>query len=270
MFKAATPFVASETLRRRDSDGTASFAARHFAIRRAGFLLREHAKQMASPAQFADDIAVITPADDIPELLPELLIEPIIESSSEGLVDLMPIEAGPTEEEIAAKIAEAEQRGRNAALAEMASALDAAMLALDAAASELAKKQASLERELVLPLARASLDIGAQIARQNLQSEEGLARYLQVVQSALDEASDSSAGENQIVLARLHPEDVALLERANERPVNIRLQADPLVARGGVILGAGDKVIDDRFENRVREIREAALSAAAEVMRDLS
>jgi len=266
MFKAATPFVASETLRRRDSDGTASFAARHFAIRRAGFLLREHAKQMAAPAQFADDIAVITPADDIPELL----IEPIVESSSEELVDLMPIEAGPTEEEIAAKIAEAEQRGRNAALAEMASALDAAMLALDAAAGELAKKQASLEREMVLPLARASLDIGAQIARQNLQSDEGLARYLQVVQSALDEASDSSAGESQIVLARLHPEDVALLERANERPANIRLQADPLVARGGVILGAGDKVIDDRFENRVREIREAALSAAAEVMRDIS
>ena len=123
---------------------------------------------------------------------------------------------------------------------------------------------------MVLPLARSSLDIGAQIARQNLQSEEGLARYLQVVQSALDEAWDSSAGESQIVLARLHPEDVALLERANERPANIRLQADPLVARGGVILGAGDKVIDDRFENRVREIREAALSAAAEVMRDLS
>lgn len=266
MFKAATPFVASETLRRRDSDGTASFAARHFAIRRAGFLLREHAKQMAAPAQFADDIAVITPADDIPELL----IEPVVDSSSEELVDLMPIEAGPTEEEIAARIAEAEQRGRNAALAEMASALDAAMLALDAAASELAKKQASLEREMVLPLARASLDIGAQIARQNLQSEEGLARYLQVVQFALDEASDSSAGETQIVLARLHPEDVALLERANERPANIRLQADPLVARGGVILGAGDKVIDDRFENRVREIREAALSAAAEVMRDIS
>lgn len=266
MFKAATPFVASETLRRRDSDGTASFAARHFAIRRAGFLLREHAKQMAAPAQFADDIAVITPADDIPDLL----IEPIVESSSEELVDLMPIEAGPTEEEIAAKIAEAEQRGRNAALAEMASALDAAMLALDAAAGELAKKQASLEREMVLPLARASLDIGAQIARQNLQSDEGLARYLQVVQSALDETSDSSAGESQIVLARLHPEDVALLERANERPANIRLQADPLVARGGVILGAGDKVIDDRFENRVREIREAALSAAAEVMRDIS
>jgi len=266
MFKAATPFVASETLRRRDSDGTASFAARHFAIRRAGFLLREHAKQMAAPAQFADDIAVITPADDIPELL----IGPNVESSSEELVDLMPIEAGPTEEEIAAKIAEAEHHGRNAALAEMASALDAAMLALDAAASELAKKQASLERELVLPLARASLDIGAQIARQNLQSEEGLARYLQVVQSALDEASDLSSGESSIVLARLHPEDVALLERANERPANIRLQADPLVVRGGVILGAGDKVIDDRFENRVREIREAALSAAAEVMRDIS
>ena len=81
MFKAATPFVASETLRRRDNDGSASFAARHFAIRRAGFLLREHAKQMATPAQFADDLAIITPADD----LPELLIEPIDASSTEDL-----------------------------------------------------------------------------------------------------------------------------------------------------------------------------------------
>ena len=133
MFKAATPFVASETLRRRDNDGSASFAARHFAIRRAGFLLREHAKQMATPAQFADDLAIITPADDIPELL----IEPIDAVSTEELVDLMPIGSGPSEEEIEARIAEAEQRGRNAALVEMASALDAAMLALDAAAREL-------------------------------------------------------------------------------------------------------------------------------------
>jgi flagellar biosynthesis/type III secretory pathway protein FliH len=266
MFKAATPFVASETLRRRDNDGSASFAARHFAIRRAGFLLREHAKQMATPAQFADDLAIITPADD----LPELLIEPIDASSTEDLVDLMPIESGPSEEEIAIKIAEAEQRGRNAALGEMASALDAAMLALDAAARALSEKQAALEREMVVPLARASLDIGAQIARQNLQSEEGLVRYLQVVQASLNDALDSSLGEGQTILARLHPEDVALLERANERPAHIRLQSDPLVVRGGVILGAGDKVIDDRFENRVREIREAVLAAAAEVMRDAS
>ncbi len=263
MFKAATPFVASETLRRRDNDGTASFAARHFAIRRAGFLLREHAKQMAAPSQFASDVAVITPADDIPELMTDLIIEPIGDETAEELVDLMPLESGPSEEEIAAKIAEAEERGRNAALAEIASALDAA-------ARELAERQASLERELVVPLARASLDIGAQIARQNLQSEAGLARYLQVVHATLDESLDAALGEGQAVIARLHPEDVALLERANERPANIRLQADPLVARGGVILGAGDKVIDDRFENRVREVREAALAAAAEVMRDAS
>jgi flagellar biosynthesis/type III secretory pathway protein FliH len=266
MFKAATPFVASETLRRRDNDGSASFAARHFAIRRAGFLLREHAKQMAAPAQFADDMAIITPADDVPDLL----IESIDSSSTEELVDLMPIGSGPSEEEIEAKIAEAERRGRNAALAEMASALDSAMLALDAAARELAERQAALEREMVVPLARASLDIGAQIARQNLQSEDGLARYLQVVQTSLHDALDSSLGEGQTILARLHPEDVSLLERANERPAHIHLQSDPLVARGGVILGAGDKVIDDRFENRVREIREAALAAAAEVMRDAS
>ncbi|MFZ9873068.1 MAG: FliH/SctL family protein [Steroidobacteraceae bacterium] len=270
MFKAATPFVASETLRRRDNDGTASFAARHFAIRRAGFLLREHAKQMAAPSQFASDVAIITPADDIPELLSDLAIEPIGDSSSEELVDLMPLESGPSEEEIAARITEAEERGRNAALAEMASALDAAMIALDAAARELSEKQALLERDLVVPLARASLDIGAQIARQNLQSEVGLGRYLQVVQATLEESLDSALGEGQVIIARLHPEDVALLERANERPVNIRLQSDPLVARGGVILGAGDKVIDDRFENRVREVREAALAAAAEVMRDAS
>lgn len=266
MFKAATPFVASETLRRPDNDGSASFAARHFAIRRAGFLLREHAKQMAAPTLFADDIATITPADDIPELL----IEPIDATSTDDLVDLMPIGVGPSEEEIEARIAEAEQRGRNAALAEMASALDAAMLALDAAARELSEKQAALEREMVVPLARASLDIGAQIARQNLHSEAGLERYLQMVQASLNDSLESNLGEGQTVLARLHPEDLALLERANERPVHIRLQSDPLVARGGVILGAGDKVIDDRFENRVREVREAALAAAAEVMRDAS
>jgi hypothetical protein len=48
----------------------------------------------------------------------------------------------------------------------------------------------------------------------------------------------------------------------------LQFQSDPLVARGGVILGRGDQVIDDRLENRLREVRELALSAAAEVLRD--
>jgi hypothetical protein len=41
--------------------------------------------------------------------------------------------------------------------------------------------------------------------------------------------------------------------------------ADDLVASGGASLRALDQVIDDRFENRLREIRESALTIAADL-----
>lgn len=264
--KSSTPFLAADALRRRD-DETAAFAARHFAIRRAGFLLREHAKQQAEP-MIPSEEAVITSADEIPELLIEAIGDPL---------DTTPPEvasAGPSEEEIADLIAQAEQRaeqrGREAAMEEIAAALDSAIVALDAAAQALDAERTRLERDCIVPVVRAGVELGSQLARQSLATPAGLERYLELIADTLAQKAqtDASALVTSPVLARLHPDDVALLERANRRPAMLQFQSDPLVARGGVILGRGDQVIDDRLENRLREVRELALSAAAEVLRD--
>ncbi len=267
--KSPTPFLAADVLRRRD-DESAAFAARHFAIRRAGFLLREHAKQQSEPPVPFEEEAIITSADEIPELL----IEPAFDAADSPVSELVP--AGPTEEEIAARIAQAEQqgeqRGREAAMAEIAAALDSAIVALDAAAQALDAERVKLERDCVVPLARAGIELGSQLARQSLATAAGLERYIELVAETLAQKAqtDASVLPTTPIVVRLNPEDVALLERGNRRPAMLQFQADPLVARGGVILGRGDQVIDDRLENRLREVRELALSAAAEVLRDPS
>lgn len=267
--KSPTPFLAADVLRRRD-DEAAAFAARHFAIRRAGFLLREHAKQQAEPPAPYEEEAVITSAEEISELVVESLGETGINSAVEVAA------VGVSEEEIAARIAAAEQaaeqRGREAAMNEIAAALDSTIVALDAAAQALDTERARLERDCVVPLARAGVELGSQLARQALATPTGLERYLELVAETLTEKAqtDASLVSSAPIFVRLNPEDVALLERANRRPELLQFQADPLVARGGVILGRGDQVIDDRLENRLCEVRELALSAAAEVLRDPS
>ena len=256
--RKTNPFVAATTLRRTDAEQeSAAFASRHFAVRRAGFLLREYARQQESTPTADVEMAVIAPAQPA---------EPV------AIQPAAPAVVGPSEDEIAARVAEAEERGRQQALAEVLGGLDAVISALDSAASELELQRRQLESSLVVPLAQASIDLGAQIARQRLATAEGLDAYIAEIEAALGETrpDDAVSTTLQVVplAARLNPEDVELLERATVKPRSIRWQADPLVSRGGVILGRGDKVIDDRFENRLREVREAALAAAAKLMHE--
>ncbi|MGA1354959.1 MAG: FliH/SctL family protein, partial [Candidatus Limnocylindrus sp.] len=245
--KAASPFRPSPSVKPRETDAQSAFAARHFAARRAGFLLRELARQQqeAEAAPAIEDIeeAIIEPAEDFAATLEA--------------------ERQAEEARHAQALQDAYQRGRAEAFAEVAQGLDQAILALDAAARALAEREARLERELIVPLAKAGVDIGAQLARQTLATAEGLASYLEAVQEALRDQE----GDEVVVTAHLHPDDLALLDRGNVKPQHLRLIGDPLVSAGGVMLSATDQVIDDRFESRLREVREAALGAAADVLR---
>jgi flagellar biosynthesis/type III secretory pathway protein FliH len=71
-----------------------------------------------------------------------------------------------------------------------------------------------------------------------------------------------------VVEVRVNPEDLAVLERASLRPSSITLIADPLVPRSGAIASSENKVVDDRFENRIRFAKEAVLAAAADLLRE--
>jgi len=265
-------FVPASSVRRHDAPAAATFAARHFAAKRAGFLLREYARQRDNPGEALPELAVITPGNAFGDESFEF--EPIGDDPiGDEPIEIAAIEdnsAGPSTEEIEQRIAEAEQRGRELAQAELAAALDQAMAALDAAGRAIAETNANLERRLVVPLAQASFNIGSELARQVLADGEGLQRYLAAVSAAVNPQGTEPASTNGIAAleVRLNPEDLAVLELASIRPSSLRLVADPLVPRAGVIATGGDKVVDDRLENRLREMREAVLSAAADLLRE--
>ena len=123
---------------------------------------------------------------------------------------------------------------------------------------------------MMVPLAQASLQIGSELARQALADASGLQRYLESVTTALQPGNSDAdpAAVKPVVEVRVNPEDLAVLERASLRPSSITLIADPLVPRSGAIASSENKVVDDRFENRIRFAKEAVLAAAADLLRE--
>jgi flagellar assembly protein FliH len=261
------PFAPVNSIRKADSDPAGQFAARHFAVKRAGFILREYARQQEDPrtASISDEAQPAT-------------IESFKESSLEDLASELSFESstnftppsGISQEEVDRRVAEAEQRGREAAQAEWVAALDHAIAALDAAGRSVGDAHRDLERRMVVPLAQASLQIGSELARQALADASGLQRYLESVTTALQPGNSDadSAAVKPVVEVRVNPEDLAVLERASLRPSSITLIADPLVPRSGAIASSENKVVDDRFENRIRFAKEAVLAAAADLLRE--
>ncbi|MBM4192522.1 MAG: hypothetical protein FJ196_05650 [Gammaproteobacteria bacterium] len=259
------PFVPANSSRKRDSEVSSQFAVRRFAAARAGFLLREYARlqETASPSGALGDSTTqrgaesdaIAPADANAETSPSL--------SGTTAVDV-------STEEIECRIAEAEQRGREAGQAELVAALDHAIAALDAAGRAVQDAQLDLERRAIVPLAQASFHMGSELARQALADANGLQRYLATVTSAIQSqmGEEGTSASMAIPEVRLNPEDLSLLEGASVKPTSITLVADPLVPRAGAIVSHENKVVDDRFENRMRFAKEAVLAAAADLLRE--
>ena len=256
--RAGGEFKRSEIFRPQDASVESAFAARHFAAKRAGFLLRELARQQHPPA--GQEFAELTAGTSAESLSVALVKGP------EDLVTDAEVPAGPSPEELQRLVAEAEQRGRELALAELAAALDQAIAALDAAARSVLQMQAELEQKMVIPLAQASVHIGSELARQSLLDANGLARYVDAVAGSMADAVEHQA--DSPIVVHMNPEDLALIERASLRPALIKLVPDSLISSGGVTASGGDRMIDDRFENRVREVRELVLAVAADIRRE--
>ncbi len=242
-------FVLTDSLRRADDPAVKAFAARHFAVRRAGFLLREYARQQDPVVDPASGTG-LAPAGGSDG-----------ESADEAGAALDALR--PSAEEIDRLVAEAERRGREVAQAEFASSLDQAMAALESIGRVAAENHADLERRLVVPLAQASLRIGNELARQTLSDGPGLKRYLDAVIGAVDLPVGDA-----VLQVRMNPHDLELLGRSPIDSPSLRLIADPLVPRAGAIASSADKVVDDRFENRFRATQEAVLAAAADLLRE--
>lgn len=252
------PFVPAGPMRKTDAASPQNFAARHFAAKRAGFLLREHRRQQT------------TPDDAVPATAVDAVGDAPVAASATAVVSDPPVVSGIPAEEVERRVAEAERRGREEGQAALVSVLDQAIAALDAAGRAVAEAHGDLERRWVVPLAQASLHIGSELARQTLMEPAGLQRYLETVTAALrpDSAEAGAVAAPALIEVRLNPEDLAVLERASLQPSAIKLVADQLVPRSGAIASSDDKVVDDRFENRVRFAKEAVLAAAADLLRE--
>lgn len=261
------PFVPVDTLRKSEADPTGQFAARHFAVKRAGFILREYARQQEGPlsASINDDAQPATIGSSIELPTSEFVNDLSADSSTSG----QPA-SGIPQEEVDRLVAEAEQRGRDSAQAEWIATLDQAIAALDAAGRAVGDAHRDLERRMVVPLAQASLQIGSELARQVLADATGLKRYIESVIATIQPGNTDAdlSAATAMVEVRVNPEDLALLERASLRPSSITFIADPLVPRAGAIASSENKVVDDRFENRLRFAKEAVLATAADVLRE--
>lgn len=260
------PFVPANSIRKPEAAAASHFAARHFAAKRAGFLLREYARQQETTeegAVQAEAVAMVSDgSDDIPSY--EAVAEITRDTQLESMATL-----GVSVEEVERRVAEAEQRGREAGQAELVAALDQAIAALDAAGRAVNDAHADLERRWVVPLAQASFHIGSELARQALADASGLQRYLDAVTAAIrPSGADTDSAPSAALEVRMNPEDLAVLERASVRPTSLTLVADPVVPRAGAIASSENKVVDDRFENRVRFAKEAVLAAAADLLRE--
>lgn len=267
--QAPRPFKPSEVLKR--DPNRAAFASKQFAANRAGFLLREYARQIITPPPVTNDpeLAEITPAGvGLEEATAQMTVN---EAAAIDLIGLQHQTLAALNEPVAEfsaqlvtqQVQTAYQEGRSTALHEMQGAIDQAMIALTAAADALAKRYDELEKQLVIPVAKSGVELASLLARQHLATPEHLHAYLDQVLSNLN-ANDG----NESISVRMSPTDYALLSKSLPAGSSLKLIEDSQVSAGGVLVSGGDQVVDDRFERRLREVQEAALAVAADVLRD--
>jgi hypothetical protein len=244
-----SPFEPSLLAAHQEMGKEPSFSARSFAVNRAGFLLREFERQ-----QHPDSVS---PLPVVPAAPDESAVAAEAQRLETQRVDQEKIQ-------LQQRVDESYQRGRNEALAQLGTALDTALAALDEVGRELSVRQIEMEQTLVVPLAKAAIDLAGQLARQHLAEPDALTNYIeQVIQASAVPGSDQKIQ----MTVHLNPADIEILKRASINLEHLTLVADDLVACGGASLRALDQVVDDRFENRMREIRECALTIAASLSR---
>jgi len=225
------------------------FSARSFAVDRAGFLLREFERQQSSSIGEAE----ASPVAAVPALSAE---------EEQRLVDTAKMEQDARELQL--RVDESYKRGREEALAQLGTALDTAISAMDEVARGFAARQQELELNLVVPLAKAAVEMAGQLARQRLAEPDALAAYVETVIASSAGPGNEVSGPMTV---HMNPADIETLKRATTPLSHLSLVGDDLVVPGGASLRVMDKVVDDRFENRMRDVREAALAIAADLSR---
>lgn len=155
--------------------------------------------------------------------------------------------------------AEGRARGASEAQAELAAQIDALAYSIghaaDAAVGAVGRQDAVTGHSVIeLALQIAELVLGRELAVAEDPGRDALVRAL---------AAAPDRGE---VVARLHPDDAAVVERrgsltevAGARAVT--LVPDPAVGRGGCVLDVGGSRIDARMDAAIERVRAVLLGA---------
>lgn len=137
--------------------------------------------------------------------------------------------------------------------------------ALDGMIRDLAAPLAELDRELVESVGELALLIARHLVRRELKASPG--EVVGVVRESLRHLPVASRGTR----LRLNPDDLDLVRDAlalGNEEMDWRLEADPLVSRGGCIVETETSRIDATVETRLNAIASKMLGGERESDRD--
>ena len=233
------------------------FAAVHFAARRANFILREHVKATEESNELKIPQEEAKPAQERPEAVAKTLeeLDPNLRLIPESVLEQ--------------KVKEAEERGRNKAITEMGASVESALTALSLAGQEYDLARRELEKNIVIPFSKACIAAAEKIARFALETEHGMERYLAAVEAEVIQADRGAPEQEEKYLIHLNSSDLNLLKNFSSERTSY-LVSDDAISRGGALIKFGDKIVDDRFDNRLREIKEKLLALVSDLMRPQS
>lgn len=139
--------------------------------------------------------------------------------------------------------------------AEAEAALDRAVTAVDVAAARFAARvdeMVALDEQRILQRAieLAELIVAGELTDQGRAATVALRRAM------------SAVGDHEVLEVRLHPTDLAVLEKSETLPSGIPLRADGELSPGDAVLSVQDGLIDARvgaaFDRARRALREDA------------
>lgn len=138
--------------------------------------------------------------------------------------------------------------------------------ALDGMVRELQAPLAELDRDLVESVGELALLIARHLVRRELKAEPG--EVVGVVRETIRHLPVASRGTR----LRLNPDDVELVRDAlalGNEDLGWRLEADPLIARGGCIVETETSRIDASVETRLAAIASKMFGGERESDRDV-
>lgn len=119
-----------------------------------------------------------------------------------------------------------------------------------------------LQGERLAAMARSdALELGFLVAQKILEMElkAGPAPLFSLIRSAL-----RKAGEDRVVSVRLHPADLEVVKGRVDEPLGpgltvaqVKLEADPSLARGDCVVETDFGTVDGRLSSRLGELRKA-------------